>query len=81
MFFRLEYIRIMVLECIVHYKNQAEYSTIKKLSETNKRRILEAKAVRESNISNHNHADQCSMVPEQFEDDEHGVHLNPCYKR
>ena len=34
------------LSCVVHYGNQKFNSTIKKLSETNQRRILEAKRKR-----------------------------------
>ena len=69
------------LVCIVHYADQTSYSTVKELSDVNKEKIVQAKRKRTDIGGSHSHADQCSTIPENFESGEHGVHLEPCYKR
>ena len=69
------------MECIVHYPNQSSYSEIKTLSEVNIQRIREANSKRNEIGGNNNHLDQCQQIPEEFCLLQHGVHLEPCYKR
>ena len=67
------------MECVVHYKNQSSYSELKKLTEINIKRILEAKVKRLKVGGVHVHADQTRNIPEEFHVDNHGIHLTPCY--
>ena len=69
------------MKCVVHYSNQLKYSTLKSLSETNIKRIREAKIKRFDIGGAHRHEEQCDMIPETINDDSHGIHLEPCYKR
>jgi len=67
--------------CVVHYKNQVKYSGIKKVSVTNRNRILEAKAKRIAIGGDNLHQEQIETIPEEFDFDHHGIHLEPCYKK
>lgn len=69
------------LKCIIHYENQSSYSQIKPLSETNIRRIGDAREKRLEVGGSHLHGDQIKQIPENISQQEHGVHLDPCYKR
>ena len=72
----------MTLKCVVHYKKCDRYSTIRTLTEQNKKRILQAKEIRESlATANTHHKEQCDSVPDVYNDEIHGIHLDPCYKR
>ena len=66
------------LKCVVHYPDQKCYSTIKELLHVNKERIIKAK---EKRLEQGVHYDQCSEIPDTFEEGVHGIHLEPCYKR
>lgn len=70
----------MTFSCVVHYKNQTKYSNIKPLSEDNKKRIIAAKEVRERVRGENHHEEQCSKIPKAFNKN-HGIHVDPCYKR
>ena len=67
--------------CIVHYESQSNYSVIKNLSDTNIRRINEAKLKRLEIGGAHWHYEQSEKIPEVIDVGKHGVHLTPCYKR
>ena len=69
------------IKCIVHYRHEAKYSNLKKLSSTNKDRIKEAKSKRERFSGALHHKEQCEQIPSEFVDESHGVHLEPCYKK
>ena len=69
------------MDCIVYYPNQSSYSEIKTLSEVNIQRIREANSKRNEIGGNKNQLDQCQQIPEEFCLLQHGVHLEPCYKR
>ena len=69
------------IKCIVHYRHQAKYPNLKKLSSTNKDRIKEAKSKRERFSGALHHKEQCEQIPSEFVDESHGVHLEPCYKK
>lgn len=68
------------LKCIVHYEDQESYSQLKCLSEINICRIKEAKEKRLILGGIHNN-EQVTRLPEQFETQVYGAHLEPCYKR
>ena len=72
----------MTLKCIVHYDcaGKTKYSKIKPFSETKKEQIISAKALREKIGGNNHHEEQCSNIPEVFEET-HGNHMEPCYKK
>ena len=67
------------LNCNVHYE-ASQYSQMKKLTEKNIERILEAKRKRIELGSNHRHL-QVDTVPNEIDCSIYGVHLEPCYKR
>ena len=68
------------MNCIVHYPVK-DYSTIKPLTPTNVERIRKAKQLRESLGGENNHADQCTSIPDIVDENKHGIHLTPCYKK
>ena len=70
----------MSLICIVHCHYQQKYPNIKVLSEEHKKRILEAKALREEVKGENYHELNCSSIPKTFSDS-HGLHIDPCYKK
>ena len=70
----------MSLICIVHYHNQPKHSNINDLSEEDKKRILEAKALRKEAKRESHHELQCFSIPQIFSDS-HGIHIHPCYKK
>ena len=71
----------MTLKCFVHYRHLTSYSKIRPATGVNKGRIATAKSIRESFTgSNKHHAEQYESVPESYDDNKHGVHLE-CYKR
>jgi len=67
-------------KCIIHYEGQSSYSELKDLSETNIKRIKEAKKKRQEIGGAHCHS-QAELVPEEIDHNKYGVHLNPCYMR
>ena len=67
------------LNCILHYE-ASQYSQMKKLTEMNIERILEAKRKRIELGSDHHHP-QVDTVPKEIDCNIYGVHLEPCYKR
>ena len=69
------------LKCIIHYENQVSYSEIKSLTETNLRRISEARENRNELGGKNNHLEQITHIPEKIDSELHGVVLRPCYKR
>jgi len=69
------------MNCIIHYENQSKYSVIKKLSPTNVTRILEAKEKRINVGGKNEHRDQIKQIPDEINEELHGIHLEPCYKR
>ncbi|XP_066933544.1 uncharacterized protein [Clytia hemisphaerica] len=69
------------MNCIIHYENRNNYSTIKKLSQRNIERILEAKEKRTKLAGDFEHKDQIRQIPDEIDENLHGIHLNPCYKR
>ena len=69
------------LNCIVYYPNQLCYSEINTLSDTNVRRILEAKDNRNELGGRNHYLEQIQQIHENIDVLHHGVHVNPCYKR
>ena len=70
------------MNCIVHYKKQTSYATLKTLGEQSIERIREAKTKRKKIGGTHGHDEQCSKItPDQINFELHGVHLEPCCKR
>jgi len=69
------------LNCIVHYPKQNYYQDIKKLSDGNIHKVKEAKTKREEIGGLHLHDEQIQQVPTEINNDIHGVHMEPCYKR
>lgn len=70
------------LKCIIHYNiKDAKYSKIKTISEINKQRILEAKNLRIAKGGSNHHKEQCDSIPDEINPSEHGIHLEPCYKK
>ena len=69
------------MECVVHYKNQSSYSNLKKLTDTNIKRINEAKEKRLKIGGVHAHEEQTKNLPKIIDANKHGIHLEPCYKR
>ena len=62
------------LQCIIHHK-------IKSISDINKEKIYAAKCIRESKGGAHHHEEQCVTIPNEIDPNEHGIHLEPCYKK
>ena len=60
--------------------NQQKNLNIKGLSKEDKRRILEAKALREEVKRENYYELQCSRIPEIFSDS-HGIHIDSCDKK
>ena len=54
---------------------------MKSLSDVGKTKIKKAKEVRENLGGENNHLLQCEGVPEEFNDNLHGVRSEPCYKK
>ena len=67
--------------CVVHYKNQTNYSNLKNLSELNTEKIQLAKGKRMRIGGAYSHEQQCSMIPLLVNHEVHGIYLEPCYKR
>ena len=67
---------------MIHYKikEQARYSKIKSISDINKEKIYAAKRIRELKGGAH-HEEQCMAIPNEVEPNEHGIYLEPCYKK
>ena len=57
------------------------YSKIKSISDINKEKIYAAKRIRESKGDAHHHEEQCMTIPNEIDLNEHGIHLEPCYKK
>ena len=77
---------IMVASCelksIIHYNiKDAKCSKIKIISEINKQRILEAKNLRIAKGGPNYHKEQCDSIPDEINLSQHGIHLEPCYKK
>ena len=64
---------------MVNYGNQQKYSFIKGLTEENKKRIPEAKALREEVKRENHHKLQGSCILEIFTDS-NGIYMDPHYK-
>ena len=69
------------MKCIVHYLNQGKYTKLKSLWDVEKTKIKKGKEVRENLGGENHHLLQCEGVPEVFNDNLHGVHSEPCYKK
>ena len=70
------------LRCIIHYRiKDARYSKIKSISDINKEKIYAPKRIRESKGGAHHHEEQCMTIPNEIDPNEHGIHLEPCYKK
>ena len=68
--------------CTVHYKlNDAKYSEIIQISTRSINRIREAKVLREEKGGRNHHQEQCDSIPEEIDNNVHGVHLEPCYNK
>ena len=67
--------------CIVHYPNQKHYSTLKKVSVTNKEKITAAKEKRFSLGGNLHQESQCKSIPDNIIVNPNHIHLDPYYKR
>lgn len=76
------YLAMESLNCIIHYSiKDANYSKIKPISEINRKRIIDAKSLRESKGGLNYHKEQCDSIPEEIDPSKHGIHLEPCYKK
>ena len=70
------------LRCIIHYKiKDARYNKIKSISDINKEKTYDAKRIRESKGGAHHHEAQCMTILNEIDPNEHGIHLEPCYKK
>ena len=69
------------MKCIVHYPNQGKYTKLRSSSDVNKTKIKKAKEFRENLGRENHHLLQCEGVPEVFNDNLHGVHSEPYYKK
>ena len=70
------------LNCLFHYKlNDAKYSEIIQIYTRSINRIREAKVLREEKGGRNHHQEQCDSIPEVIDNNVHGVHLEPCYKK
>ena len=69
------------MKCIVYYPNQGKYTKLKSISDVNKTKIKKAKEFRENLGGENHHFLQCEGVPEVFNDNLHGVHSEPHYKK
>ena len=70
----------MSLSCVVHYNLEAEYSHLIVLSR-NAHRLLEAKNLRCEKGGLHYQAEQTSLIPDNIDENIHGIHMEPCYKK
>ena len=68
------------MKCIIHYDgyDRDKYSEIKPISANAKKRIEEAKLEREKYSDTRYHK-QCSLIPSEIDETQHGVRLQPCY--
>ena len=69
------------MKCIVHYPNQGKYTKLRSISDVNKTKIKKAKEFTENLGRENHHLLQCEGVPEVFNDNLHGVHSEPYYKK
>ncbi len=69
------------MNCIIHYENQSKYSVIKKLYPTNISRILDAKEKRINVGGKNDYKEQIRQISNEIDEEIHGIHLEPCYKR
>ena len=67
--------------CIVHYSNQSSYSTLKRVSEIIKERLIDAKKKKEEVGGNNHHMEQSNQIPDEIQVNSHHIHMEPCYKR
>ena len=65
----------------MHYDGKEKYSKLKDVSEQNESRIREAKAKQETFSDENRHEKQCHLVPDIIDNDIHGIHMEPCYKK
>ena len=59
----------------------SNYSEIKSVNEQNEKCILEAKQKREELKGENHHKVQCDSIPKVITEEDHGIHITPCYKR
>ena len=59
------------LKFIIQYKNQVSYSEIKSLTETNLKRISEAREKRNELGGKNNHLEQIKQIPEKVDPELH----------
>ena len=70
------------VRCIIHYKiKDARCSKVKSISDINKEKIYAAKRIRESKGGAYHIEEQCMTIPDEIDPNEHGIHLEPCYKK
>ena len=70
------------LKCIIHYPiKEGKYSKIKTISEINEEKIYAAKKHREELGGQNYHEEQCCSIPNEIDQESHGIHLEPCYKK
>ena len=67
--------------CVVHYTGFSSYSNIKDISQDNAVRLRNAKVKRETLKGENHHQEQCSLIPDIINNDVHGIHMIPCYKK
>ena len=67
--------------CIIHYSGYDNYSKIKSITSQNESRIRAAKLKRETIVGDNHHKNQCESIPETINNDIHGIHITPCYKK
>ena len=65
----------------MHYDGKEQYSKLKDVSEQNESRIREAKAKWETFSDENRHEKQCHLVTDIIDNDIHGIHMEPCYKK
>ena len=74
-YFRYSLVKLKVItECVVHYKNQSNYSQLKRLTEINVKRIREAQLKRLKVGGSHTHQEQTENIPEEIDFSNHGIH-------
>jgi hypothetical protein len=67
--------------CIVHYSDKNNYSEVIEVGEVNEQKIRLAKEKREELGGENYHQEQCDSVPVCIDNNIHGIHLDPCYKK
>ena len=71
-----------LLNCVVHYDSPSTtYSKISPLKDGTHSRLIQARDIRTELGGLNKHDEQSSSIPDEYDADIHGIHLEPCYKK